>query len=180
MLLRRRRKNRDSHRRGITLVPLAVAGALAAALLMSGGSAFASDPPEPTPPTESDGQPIDALPPVAGGDVQALKERVPPSFFPGITETLQLSGSLEVYRCRNRRLDRKHLPSGESGPLFGRRTQSGWREHLFSPKPTIGRGTLSLTGTEEPHPWITSPTPVSQWTAVASSITTPMESSSGT
>ena len=66
---------------------------------MSGGSAFASDPPEPTPPTESDGQPIDALPPVAGGDVQALKERVPPSFFPGITETLQLSGSLEVYRA---------------------------------------------------------------------------------
>ena len=99
MLLSRGQMDRGKHRRGNSLVPLAVAGALAAALLMSGGSAFASDPPEPPSAAESDGRSVDTLPPDGGGDVQALKERVPLRYFPDITETLQLSGPLEIYRA---------------------------------------------------------------------------------
>ena len=66
---------------------------------MSAGSASASDPPEPTSAAESDGSSRDLPPPVGRDDVQALRERVPSSLFPGITETLQLTGSYEVYRA---------------------------------------------------------------------------------
>ena len=66
---------------------------------MSAGPASASDPPEPTSAAESDGSSRDLPPPVGSADVQALKERVPSSLFPDITETLQLSGSYEVYRA---------------------------------------------------------------------------------
>ena len=91
--------DKSKHRRGVSLVPLAVAGALAAVLFATDGSAFASDPPGPAPPAEPDGRPIDALPPVGTPDVQDLREHVPPSLFPEITETLQLNGSSEVYRA---------------------------------------------------------------------------------
>ena len=91
--------NRGKRRRGVSMAALAVAGALAAALLMSAGSASASDPPEPTSAAESDGSSRDLPPPVGRDDVQALRERVPSSLFPGITETLQLTGSYEVYRA---------------------------------------------------------------------------------
>ena len=91
--------NRGKRRRGVSIATLAVAGALAAALLMSAGSASASDPPEPTSAAESDGSSRDLPPPVGRDDVQALRERVPSSLFPGITETLQLTGSYEVYRA---------------------------------------------------------------------------------
>ena len=99
MLLRRGRMNRGKRRRGVSMAALAVVGALAAVLLMSAGSASASDPPEPTSAAESDGSSRDLPPPVGSADVQALKERVPSSLFPDITETLQLSGSYEVYRA---------------------------------------------------------------------------------
>lgn len=99
MLLSRGQMDQGEHRRGIALVPLVVAGALAAALFFSGGSASASDPPDSPSPAESDGRPGDALPLVGNTDVQALRERVPSSLFPGITETLQLSGSYQVYRA---------------------------------------------------------------------------------
>ena len=91
--------DKSRHRRSISLAPLVVAGALAAALFFSGGSASASDPPDSPSAAESGGRPGDVLPPVGNTDVQALRERVPSSLFPGITETLQLSGSYEVYRA---------------------------------------------------------------------------------
>ena len=91
--------DKSKHRRGGSLAPLAVAGALAAVLFATGGSAFASDPPDPAPPAEPEGRPIDVLPPVGTPDVQDLREHVPPSLFPEITETLQLNGSSEVYRA---------------------------------------------------------------------------------
>ena len=91
--------DKSKHRRGGSLAPLAVAGALAAVLFATGGSAFASDPPAPAPPAEPDGRPIDVLPPVGTPDVQDLRESVPASLFPEITETLQLNGSSEVYRA---------------------------------------------------------------------------------
>ncbi len=91
--------DKSKHRRGGPLVPLAVAGALAAVLFATGESAFASDPLDPAPPAEPDGRPIDVLPTVGTPDVQDLREHVPPSLFPEITETLQLNGSSEVYRA---------------------------------------------------------------------------------
>ena len=91
--------NKGKHRSGISIATLAVAGALAAALLMSAGPASASDPPESTSAAESGGRQRDLLTPVGSADVQALRERVPSSLFPGISETLQLNGSYEVYRA---------------------------------------------------------------------------------
>ncbi|MXY42882.1 MAG: hypothetical protein F4Y50_02280 [Dehalococcoidia bacterium] len=91
--------DKSKPRRSIPLAPLAIAGALAAALFFSGGSASASDPPDPAPPVEPDGRPGDVLPPVGNTDVQALREHVPSVLFPEITETLQLNGSSEVYRA---------------------------------------------------------------------------------
>ena len=95
MLLRRRQTNNDKRRQGVPVVSLAVGYALAAALLVSAGSASASDPPKPAHEVGSDRHPINSLP----ADVQALRERVPSSLFPAITETLQLNGSYEVYRA---------------------------------------------------------------------------------
>ena len=91
--------DKGKHRSGGPLAPLAIAGALAVVLFATGGSAFASDPPDPAPPAEPDGRPIDVLAPVGTPDVQGLREHVPPSLFPEITETLQLNGSSEVYRA---------------------------------------------------------------------------------
>ena len=70
-----------------------------AALFVSAGSASASDPPDTASAAESDGRPSDIRPPVGSADVQALRERVPSSLFPGITETLQLNGSQEIYHA---------------------------------------------------------------------------------
>lgn len=97
MLLGRGRENSDKYRRGTPLAALAVVVALSAALLTSVGSASASDPPELESATESTHLPSESPPPGAATDVQHLRERVPPSLFPEITETLQLKGAIEVY-----------------------------------------------------------------------------------
>ena len=99
MLFRSERVYKGKHRRGNSIAALAVAGALATALLMSSGTASAADPPDTTSGAESDGRAGELEPPVGSTDVQGLKERIPSSLFPGITETLQLSGSHEVYRA---------------------------------------------------------------------------------
>ena len=85
----------DSRRHGVPAVSLAVVCALATALLLSAGPASASDAPGPTDEMRSDGHPGNSLP----TDVQTIRERVPSSLFPAITETLQLKGSHEVYRA---------------------------------------------------------------------------------
>ncbi len=64
---------------------------------MSVESASASDPPEPEFATESTHLPGESPPPNVTTDVQDLRERVPPSLFPEITETLQLKSAVEVY-----------------------------------------------------------------------------------
>ena len=79
------------------MAALAVLTALAGVLLMSVESASASDPPEPEFATESTHLPGESPPPNVTTDVQDLRERVPPSLFPEITETLQLKGAIEVY-----------------------------------------------------------------------------------
>ncbi len=83
--------------RSVSLAVLAVFAALATALLVSTESVSASDPPEPESTTESPYLPDESPPPNVTTDVQHLRERVPPSLFPEITETLQLKGAIEVY-----------------------------------------------------------------------------------
>lgn len=97
MLIRRGRDNGGNCRRGFSLAALTVLTAWAGVLLLSVESASASDPPEPESVTESTYLPGESLPPNVTTDVQDLRERVPPSLFPEITETLQLKGAIEVY-----------------------------------------------------------------------------------
>ena len=97
MLIRSGQENSGNRRRGLSLLGLAALTALAGVLLMSVEPVSASDPPEPESPTVSTYLPGESPSPTVATDVQDLRERVPPSLFPEITETLQLKGAIEVY-----------------------------------------------------------------------------------
>ncbi len=97
MLNRSGQENSGNRRRGLSLLGLAALTALAGFLLVSVESVSASDPPKPESTNDSTTLPGVSPPLNVTTDVQDLRERVPPSLFPEITETLQLKGAIEVY-----------------------------------------------------------------------------------
>ena len=121
--------DRGKHRPSISLVLLAVAGTLTATLILSVGSASASDPPN----SESGAGSVDSSSNTGNVDAQGLRERVPPSLFPAITETLQLDGAHEIYGA---------VQDVSGGTLYGFENP----DHSLGAK--LGPGGVSITSDE--------------------------------
>ena len=123
------------HLRGVSTATLAVAGVLAAVLLLSDGSASASvhsNAFETATAAALDHWSSDVASASAIAGAQALRESVPATLFPIVTETLQSGGSSDVYHATDvvsgggvyRLKNPVHSVSAEFGPN-GVRISSG-------------------------------------------------------